>query len=567
MSDFGKITGALLLLTSTLPLNGIWHTGIISGGMCLWALCLARSKRTITWQYADIGIAGYAIWSLLNACFREKGITYFALQGEIEVALWYFLARFSGFSWKILGILAMTGLFQGIWGLLQYVGILSSPHAFFPMTGIFGNPGPLAGFLVLTTLALTSIGWIFRKHPFIRIACMAGALLLGSAMYFADSRAAWLALFASIICFISLSCRIALWRRTVLCAGIACLLGTGIALYGLRTSSADGRLLIWKASGSMWTEHPLAGQGPGSFEAEYMPRQARYLEQATEKERMMAGNNYFAFNEPLRIACEAGSIGVLLLGGVLFFAGKVCVKHFKRPIVRIAGTLLAAVFVFSCFSYPMYFHLFRIWTAILLAMLAGYGKGISKTDARKGIYGLSACCLAYTVISLNIQIHKGQAQHAIQNKELQALEKHASHLCSDPDFTTQYGYFLFQEKAYQEAASWLSRAVQLRPTTSTLCRWGLCLESMGKEEEALKCYETAECMVPGLMRPAYLRFDLFRRQGRNREALTAGKALLNRPVKLINSETLRMKSAIRHYLSSMTEGDSSYSGKGGESRE
>ena len=262
-------------------------------------------------------------------------------------------------------------LCQGIWGMLQYAGVLSSPHAFFPMTGIFGNPGPLAGFLALTALALISIGWIFRKHPFIRTACMAGALLLGGAMYFADSRAAWLALFAGIICFISLSCRIALWRRAVICAGIACLLGAGIALYGLRTSSADGRLLIWKVSGSMWTERPLAGQGPGSFEAEYMPRQARYLEQATEKERMMAGNNYFAFNEPLRVACEAGSIGVLLLGGVLSFVGKVCVKHFKRPTVRIAATLLAAVLVFSCFSYPMHFHLFRIWTAILLAML-GY---------------------------------------------------------------------------------------------------------------------------------------------------------------------------------------------------
>ena len=89
---------------------------------------------------------------------------------------------------------------------------------------------------------------------------------------------------------------------------------------------------------------------------------------------------------------------------------------------------------------------------------------------------------------------------------------------------------------------------------------------MGKEEEALKCYETAECMVPGLMRPAYLRFDLYRRQGRNREALAIGKEILNRPVKLINSEVLSMKSDIRHYLSVAGNGSSCYSGKGGEAR-
>lgn len=58
----------------------------------------------------------------------------------------------------------------------------------------------------------------------------------------------------------------------------------------------------------------IRGNGLGSFKADYMPEQAKYLSSfhAVESERMLAGNTNHPFNEYLLLLIEQGLIGIAL---------------------------------------------------------------------------------------------------------------------------------------------------------------------------------------------------------------------------------------------------------------
>jgi O-antigen ligase len=89
----------------------------------------------------------------------------------------------------------------------------------------------------------------------------------------------------------------------------------------MKQASADGRLFIWRVSMDMVKEFPLYGKGADGFTANYMPAQAAYFEAHPNSDYIrQATDNVHAFNEYLRIVCEYGFVGLLLLAALLFFA-------------------------------------------------------------------------------------------------------------------------------------------------------------------------------------------------------------------------------------------------------
>lgn len=49
----------------------------------------------------------------------------------------------------VVALLIIAGAVEAGWALLQVFGLLPSHHALYPMTGSFGNPGPLSGLLAM----------------------------------------------------------------------------------------------------------------------------------------------------------------------------------------------------------------------------------------------------------------------------------------------------------------------------------------------------------------------------------------------------------------------------------
>jgi hypothetical protein len=128
------------------------------------------------------------------------------------------------------------------------------------------------------------------------------------------SRAAWLAVIISLLYLLSAAKGEAtdLWYRLVGTDRRKWLLYTLITIFALaitsglylmKKGSADGRLLIWKVTIDAIKERPLLGQGIDKFKAFYMDGQAGYFKDYPDSpEAAVAGDNNYAFNEPLRIA-------------------------------------------------------------------------------------------------------------------------------------------------------------------------------------------------------------------------------------------------------------------------
>ena len=110
-------------------------------------------------------------------------------------------------------------------------------------------------------------------------------------------------------------------RLAVVTFSFILLLSTGMGLYFLKQGSASGRLLMWQVTWELIKEKPLLGYGTGSFNALYMPGQARWFEsgKGTDAQVMVAGSPQAPFNELLGLWLEKGLVGILLAAGILYF--------------------------------------------------------------------------------------------------------------------------------------------------------------------------------------------------------------------------------------------------------
>ena len=131
-------------------------------------------------------------------------------------------------------------------------------------------------------------------------------------------------------------------------AGVA----AGTFLYFHKQGSADGRLLIWRYTAEMASSRPLAGYGPGGFEAHYMDFQADYFARHPDSRfALLADDVKHPFCEYLGVAAEYGLVGLAALAA----AAVLLVRLYRRGRGWEAdcGLLCAAGWaVFALFSYP-----------------------------------------------------------------------------------------------------------------------------------------------------------------------------------------------------------------------
>lgn len=168
--------------------------------------------------------------------------------------------------------------------------------------------------------------------------------------------------------FYALRYRKLIHRRRIffISGGTLLLIGLFIGLIYLKPASASGRVLIWKVSAGLCKENMIRGNGLGSFKADYMPEQAKYLSSfhAAESERMLAGNTNHSFNEYLLLLIEQGLIGIALFLLLL-------VAVFRSNVSFDTPALLAivSIAIFSCFSYPFKYAFVWFMTIYCLASL------------------------------------------------------------------------------------------------------------------------------------------------------------------------------------------------------
>ena len=495
------------------------------------------------------------------------------LFGGQLIVLWFLLRHFLTeapcLKFFFLFILMLTGLVEAVWGMQQLHGHAYSHHSLFRLTGSFFNPGPYSGYLAVVLPVCLWTAMRFQKGMrYFGWVCVGAILVVLPA---GMSRSAWVA--AVVACgWVYWAERIG-WEKTKALYGryknvavpffAIVILSAGWAfagLYGLKRDSADGRLLMWKVTGKAIAGHPVTGTGLGGFPEAYAEMQGQYFgtEEATDKEKRVAGCPEYAFNEYLQIGLEQGIGGWIVfvswLGSMMYYGIR------NRQHGAVGGVLALVVFAMS--SYPL--QLPSFWVALMfLGAVCVTEKGTQRTQrarifAEKLLTGL----LALTAVGLfvgqkgNYEAYRrwGRMQMLYNNKAYESVAEdyHSLHdkLKHKPEFLFEEAQCLSKTEQYTEAIRVLERAKRL--SGDPMIRY-----MIAKNRQALGDYREAERellqaieILPERLYPYYLLAKLYAESEFYQEDKfrAAAGAVLTKESKVESTAVREMRTEIKKIL-------------------
>lgn len=470
-------------------------------------------------------------------------------------------------------LLVLTGT---VWlnlfmGLLQYAGWVPSLNYYHPVTGTFFHPAPFAMLLSTVFPLVVYITMHYsggaRWERWLYYSAVPLCLFIPAALYFLDSRAAWIAAAAGLIMVSSaggwLWGRIqAGWRRWMLAGFLAVLFSA--ALYAAilhRPASVSGRLLVWKISAGMLTEKPLTGFGLDRFREQYPWYQIRYFsrEHYTEEEALLADEVTSAFSEPIQLAVETGIPGAILLMGITGYVILQCAKQNRQGsgmsglLAKGGGGALLSFAIFSLSSYPLslaegvvLFFAFmamavsgterylnvrgqRFAGTLLLLFLAGVSILMGSQAPRKWreVNAYRQWRIADTTLDTTLAGKLYAATHAvIPENEL---------------FAAAYARFLFHKGAFAQSMSILQQMKGAR-YEDILLR-GKVAGKLGNLNDAVMYFTQAHHLLPHRFVPLFHLMETFDAAGERQRAMVYAEQIRNMPVKVESMEVYTIKDA------------------------
>lgn len=506
------------------------------------------SKLQLRYDPVTVGGGLYFLWCLLNMLIPGQLPMTAALIYKLTlIGAIYLVVRFSPRKEWVLWLLTAAGVAQAVYALGQQAGFIVSNHSLFPVTGFMGNPGQLGGFQAVAFLAASvlAVKNVSRKlrllllYPFLA--------LIAWSLYLADSRAGWVAVVAGlIVIYWSGIRRLFIARRWLIAPILFVAILSAVALYGYRSESVKGRLLIWRVTADMVADKPLAGYGAGGFNRHYMLYQARFFERHPDSEFLMVADNAaYPYNEFLHVLVEQGIVGLLLFLAVIVAAFATTTD--KRMLAPFAGLL-----AFSLFSYPSYKFGLLILFPILLGCTGRADSLPQKSHWRYGIMTASLTVIA--VISFNeirfySKVHENERKLMSHYDDCAAgfLYANFDRLSSSLRYNSLCLYWILKYPEIWDE----SKLSGLFPNCENWCALGDYYARVGMYDNAATYYRTASRMIPTRRLPAYRLWKLYREQGNTKLARQLAEQILSQPLKVENTFTLRTKAEVERWYAKL----------------
>ncbi len=560
---------------------------------CLWppAQVLDGSKKAFQCTAIDLSFFILFVYILINRYFLQEvagfSFRFYELSG---LALLYIIIRQTESTYIFWLFLAITagGFVQAVYGNLQLYGFFPSLHRDFNITGGFFNPGPYAGYLASVFPVALGL-WLFRDRfmtgetqderghksfffgkysiwAYAGIAVGAAILLVLPA---AQSRAGLLAVAAGSAYLLYRRYGGAEWLSRQLNTPLKKLVSVSLAVvilggifagfYLIKQDSADGRMLIWKATVLLIQEQPVSGLGFDRFQAGYMDAQAAYfMNHPGDSAAPLAADSRYAFNELLQFAAEQGIIGLALL----FLVGVLIIRTTDPPnsvwlILSKAGIL--SIFVFSLFSYPSQILPIKINMALFLSVVASFGKPIrirAISISEKSKPWLKGSLLVVVLAgAIAGTLHLNDLRKASKTwklgldlynngnieQSLLAYERVEPVLNRNGDFLMNYGKALSMAGDHEKAIQVLNEAENHLNNTIIQTALGDSYKALGQFEEAEQAYVLAGHMLPDRFYPKYLLATLYEETGRWGKAVSLAMELVSKEPKVESTAVREIK--------------------------
>ncbi len=538
-----------------------------------WLIFKAKKVPSFSINLIDIIIIIASVAVLIRILFISQAnfiplclsvLLYFLLRGILSSKANTRTVQILIFAFLIAGIL------QAVIALLQLYSLLPSLNPFFKMTGTFGNPDALAGYLTCITPFALGI-YLFTENSSLKktsaIFLVLAILIIPATMI----RNSWIAISLgslyllyykyhdSIGNFLSTAFKkwTAITATIILCGLLA------YGLYQLRPDSVHGRFLIWKITSRIISDHPFFGIGFDRYGIEYGNYQADYFNSHphNEYEIFLAGNVNHAHNEYLEILSEFGIIGLLLFGTLLFFLLKTK-NSAETPLLLPAKASLLAILFFMMGSFPLHILPTLINFIFLAALISNARQPVLTLKIPQFLYKTMAVLLLATGLFLFSHTLKTYHLHKLWHQAVQlSLQQRYDEakalfvqlyprLKSNGQFLLNYGGTLSLKGDHPQAIEILHQA-RLRYTDPNIyISLGNSYAALGKTNEAEKNYWHAYYIIPNRLYPLYLLTKLYIENNLLEQACKIGYRVICFNEKVPSPAIVEMKMEISELLKS-----------------
>lgn len=552
------------------------------------ALMCFRKRHGFPLKVVDLLVIGYLIIvPLFHLIFLSVGLE--AVVTNIIYGIAYFSMRVLTEGLQpvemvnaLAEIIVIIFCFQLLIAAAQHTGFIPSYYPFLGVTGMFFNPGPFAIF-TSTLIAFVYVLWIIKllKKEYGWLSFY--TLILGIGVYFVAltlSRSAWVGLFASAL-FSSvvipfLNSKHFLRKNMIFvkfCASVLflCLIPIGLFLYQMKSESADGRGLVWSATGLMINDSWGKGVGIGNFAPKYVHYQAAFFNKSKkniEKYGQLAGDSRYAFNDLLHTFAENGISGIILFLSIviyLFFISIRVIRLHKTKqwaVLLVCGGIapLIVIFVAGLTAYPMQMIPISIFFWFLLATLVSVHPPIkvycsnSKTNLLIGISLVlfSGLCFYYFKAKLHAYLQWANEEKK-EVKDITSLESLYPLLNTSSYFLFSTASAYMDQEMHANAIVYLKRAVQYSPAKEFYYALGECYEKEGDLVQAERMYVLIQEAIPNLLKPYYFVAMMHYNQGDIKTFRIKAEEALNFDPKINSEEVMNMKQELAQLLRELPE--------------
>ncbi|MFD2035019.1 O-antigen ligase family protein [Belliella marina] len=525
------------------------------------------------------------LYSFINGyIFRYNSPVTFRFYEFCALPIAYVFFRILESKLSVLSLFAVVsgGLLQIVYGKLQLYGYFPSLHSSFPITGSFFNPGPYSGYLALVFPAAMGLalygkellGKSYLKWEYwlknLGLAVCAGILLVLPAT---QSRAAWLAvLFSSLLLlfyryqwydrFRKLT-ESKLKRIVSVVIILILLVGISTLIYQLKKDSADGRVLIWKASWGMVVDNPIFGLGYEGFLSRYMDSQAKYFQiNPNDQSIPLADNVVYAFNEGLLLLVEQGFIGLVLVGLLIFQLFNFR-KRIDRPEVMIAQAGILSLLIFGMFSYPSHILPIKLCGLLYLTFISRHseprfsmGVQFRQPILRWGMIPILLLFIGLAGIRFYNVYEKTKIWKEALTMYNNGLYKEANfkfkevypYFERDGNFLTNYGKSLSNEGNHGKAILILEEGKRYGGSTIIQTALGDSYKAIGMYMEAEESYLLGVDMLPDRFYAKFLLAKLYMETGQVEKFKVTARTLINKEPKVFSQATVEIKSELRKMM-------------------
>lgn len=530
------------------PLIILW--GILLGGICLFLDVIGFRKKELRFTVLDAVLGGMWIWLGISGSIEPLSTEIWA--GWVGMPIWYILVRQLSLQIirQFITVISIVLFLQLIYSFCKRPEVWEREISWNMICGSFRNTALWGLFVAIAIIGVLEQLIYLKLSGWKRVVLyvlFTGELWLLS---MSGSRAAWLGCLIGSVVLVwrKYNKRTSYFFKWYGKVGVGLLLISLIyGLYIYRPGSANGRLLIWRISMDMVWEKPLLGWGSDGFRQHYMAFQEKYFHLHPDSGfSSCADNNFYAFNEVLRIIVENGILGMLFIG----ILGTIIIRipTDSSPEIRMIKAMLSVIAVFSCFSYPLSNWQLSILLLSCLAFLSSktsvlclshifwYGKVIGVVVTGM-IYGILLLPYQKAYRTWERALVKIKKEPLVGLQEMQSIK---DELSRQPFFLQSYGRCLNQNGFYDQASNVLEEASQCYATYPVLIELGKSYRGMHEWRKAESCWKKAADRIPSRFLPVYLQMMMFQEKGDLCKARQLADRMINKKRKIESPELYDM---------------------------